>query len=54
MSYLDGSGKARGFVVEALEEAARREGLTLEWKKPAEMVVNEKTLGGRGSDLIVS
>ncbi|MBL0158389.1 MAG: transporter substrate-binding domain-containing protein [Bryobacterales bacterium] len=53
MSYVDEGGKARGFVVEALEEAARREGLTLEWKTAGEMVANDESLRAGRLDLIV-
>jgi PAS domain S-box-containing protein len=53
MSYLDADGKARGFVVEAMEEAARREGLTLEWKAAGDLAANNEALVAGQLDLIV-
>lgn len=48
MTYLDSAGRARGFAVEVLEEAARREGVMIEWvesgTKPADAALRDGTL----------
>ena len=47
MTYRDASGRARGFAVDVLEEAGRRQGVRIEWvfaTKPADDALRDGTI----------
>ena len=52
MGYQDALGKPRGFVVEAMEAAARRSGITLQWVVVGNIQANNESLRRGGIDVI--
>jgi two-component system, cell cycle sensor histidine kinase and response regulator CckA len=53
MHYLDAAGKARGFAVDVVNEAARREGLSTEWLPPSQRSTGEMLRDGT-ADLLAA
>ena len=52
MGYRDASGKPRGFMVEAIEEAARRSGYVIDWRVVGDSVANNAALRRGDIDVI--
>src|SRR5689334_12738658 len=54
MAWHDPEGRPRGFAVDVLTEAARREGISLRWQSAISIADNNQSLRNGTLDLIVT
>jgi PAS domain S-box-containing protein len=52
MGYLDAAGRPQGFIVDALDAAAHRAGIRIEWRIVGDLAANDAALRGGTLDLV--